>query len=73
MSCFCVIISYKSGEMLDNVSATTIAGRELGAMSTAMKSNLVATLDKSLNTSVNKVHVIHMCSPLLSVLIQSIC
>ena len=73
MSCFCVIISYKSGEMLDNVSATTIAGRELGAMSTAMKSNLVATLDKSLNTSVNKVHVIHMCSPLLSACIQSTC
>jgi hypothetical protein len=37
--------------MLENVSATTIAGRELGAMSTEMKSNLVASLDKSLNTS----------------------
>jgi hypothetical protein len=46
--------------MLNNVSANTIAGRELEAMSSAMKSNIVATLDKSLNTSVNKVHGIQI-------------
>jgi hypothetical protein len=54
-SLYCFNIAQQSGHMLDNVSTSTIAGRELGAMSTAMKTNLVATLDKSLNTSVNKV------------------
>jgi hypothetical protein len=48
--------------MLNNVSANTIAGRELEAMSSAKKSNLVATLDKSLNTSVNKVTCISYLS-----------
>ncbi len=37
-----------------NVNATTVAGRELEHMSSASKSHLVATLDKSLNTNVNK-------------------
>jgi hypothetical protein len=50
-----VDFAHQTGHMLNNVSANTIAGRELEAMSSAMKSNLVATLDKSLNTSVNKV------------------
>jgi hypothetical protein len=50
-----VDFAHQTGHMLNNVSANTIAGRELEAMSSAMKSNLVPTLDKSLNTSVNKV------------------
>ncbi len=41
--------------MLDNVSATTIADRELEAMSSTSKATLVAKLDKSLNANVNKV------------------
>ncbi len=49
-------VALQTGHMLDNVSATTIAGRELGPMSTEMKSNLVANLDKSLNSSVKKVN-----------------
>jgi hypothetical protein len=52
LNTFC--IELQTGHMLDNMSATTIAGCELEAMSTEMKSNLVANLDKSLNTSVNK-------------------
>jgi hypothetical protein len=40
--------------MLANVNATTVAGRELEQMSSASKLNLVATLDKSLTTNVNK-------------------
>jgi hypothetical protein len=41
--------------MLDNVSANTIAGRELEAMSSTSKATLVAKLDKTLNANVNKV------------------
>ena len=48
-------LSVKSGPMLANVNAATVAGRELEHMSSASKSNLVAALDKSLNTNVNKV------------------
>jgi hypothetical protein len=47
--------SFKSGHMLDNVSANTIAGRELEAMSSSNKATLVAKLDKTLNANVNKV------------------
>jgi hypothetical protein len=43
--------------MLDNVSANTIAGRELEAMSSTSKATLVAKLDKTLNANVNKVMV----------------
>ncbi len=49
------VVALQTGHMLANVSTTAIAGRELGAMSSEMKSNLVASLDKTLNTSVNKV------------------
>jgi hypothetical protein len=56
--------SVQSGLMLANVNATTVAGRELEGMSSASKSNLVATLDKNLNTNVNKVcfnsHVVQL-------------
>ncbi len=48
-------VSVQSGLMLANVNATTVAGRELEHMSSASKSNLVTTLDKTLNTNVNKV------------------
>ena len=41
--------------MLDNVSAKTIAGRELEAMTSSSKATLVAKLDKTLNANVNKV------------------
>jgi hypothetical protein len=41
--------------MLDNVSANTIAGRELEAMSSTNKATLVAKLEKTLNANVNKV------------------
>jgi hypothetical protein len=41
--------------LLANVNSTTVAGRELEHMSSASKSNLVATLDKSLDINVNKV------------------
>ena len=42
--------------MLDNVSAKTIAGRELEAMTSSSKATLVAKLDKTLNANVNKVN-----------------
>jgi hypothetical protein len=48
-------VPVQSGLMLANVNATTVAGRELEHMSSASKSNLVTTLDKTLNTNVNKV------------------
>ena len=48
--------------MLDNVSATTIAGRELGAMSSQNKTNVVASLDKTLNTTVNKVNYSYLAT-----------
>ena len=41
--------------MLDNVSAKTVAGRELEAMTSSSKATLVAKLDKTLNANVNKV------------------
>ncbi len=39
--------------MLDNVSAKTVAGRELEAMTSSSKATLVAKLDKTLNANVN--------------------
>jgi hypothetical protein len=47
--------SCKSGHMLDNVNANTVAGRELEAMTSSSKATLVAKLDKTLNANVNKV------------------
>jgi hypothetical protein len=51
----CFYYSFKSGHMLDNVSANTVSGRELEAMTSSSKATLVAKLDKTLNANVNKV------------------
>ena len=48
--------------MLDNVSAKTIAGRELEAMSSTNKATLVKKLDKTLNANVNKVIILLLSS-----------
>jgi hypothetical protein len=46
--------------MLDNVSANTIAGRDLEGMSSTSKATLVAKLDKTLNANVNKVMLLYV-------------
>jgi hypothetical protein len=55
-SYMCYNFANKSGHMLDNVSAKTIAGRELEGMTSSSKATLVAKLDKTLNANVNKVN-----------------